>query len=398
MNFAPIIPTDLQGEFLDYQKEKANKIIEKSLLLTSTHNKIVLDEIINLLRTTNSYYSNRIESQGTHPINIYNAMNGNFDNDKKSKLLQQLSLVHIEVQKIIEDSFEKQQNIFSSEHIKYLHKEFYSKKQMQEFLYISNNGLEAKIIPGIFRSQNVRIGQHIPIEYEYLSTNIDEFVNIYNKEMKNKTKAEQLIYILASHHRLVYLHPFLDGNGRISRLFLDYLFFKIDIKGYGLWNIARGLARSVTSYKQHLSLADMVVQGSTEGRGPLSNRSLKQYIDYMLDTALDQVEYMYNNLQLSVLSNRLNRFVQLSSTKQINNIIIEKYADLLFDQLLIKGELKRSLVGKIIGKSDRTASRLIKQLLDNGLIKSKSHKSPISLNINPRFASYLFPELFPEIV
>ena len=398
MIFEPIIPTTLQGKFLDTQLQKASKIIEKSLLLTSTHNQIVLDEVISLLRTTNSYYSNRIESEGTHPVDIYSAMQGNFDNNKKNRLLQQLSLIHIDIQKLIENDYKDQKDIFSDKYLKNLHFEFYSKEQMKEFLHISHHGLEATIKPGNFRDLNVKIGNHIPTNYKQLQNSIDEFTNIYNKEIKHKSKEEQLIFILASHHRLVYLHPFLDGNGRISRLFLDYLFFKINIKGYGLWNIARGLARSATSYKQYLSLADMRVQGSTDGRGPLSNRALVEFVDYMLDTAIDQVEYMYNNLKLDILSNRISRFVELSSQNRVNNIVIEKYADLLFDQLLIKGELKRSSVGKIIGKSDRTASRLIKQLLDNDLIKSKSHKSPISININPRFASYLFPELFPEII
>lgn len=396
MIFTPIIPTNLKGHINDIHLDKAKLIIEKSLLLTSTHNQINLDEVIKLLRTTNSYYSNRIESEGTHPINIYNAMNGNFDTNQKNKLLQQLSLVHIEVQKYIEGSINTTNNIFDIEYIKKIHTEFYAKSDMKKFLNISFNNIKATMIAGEFRKQDVQIGNHIPTPFNILEDSMNQWANIYNKSITNKPKEEQLIYILSSHHRFVYLHPFLDGNGRISRLFLDYLFFKIGIKGYGLWNIARGLARQSSKYKETLSSADMPRQGSIDGRGALSNKALDEYLSFMLDTSLDQVNYMYENLKMQTLSSRLSKFVVMSSNKQINNIIVEKYSDLLFDKLLIKGELKRSEVGKVIGKSDRTASRLIRQLLDNDLIKSKSHKSVISLKITPRFASFLFPELFPE--
>ena len=58
-----------------------------------------------LLRKVNSYYSNQIESEGTHPIDIDKATRQEFSSDSKEKQLQQLSLVHIEVQKYVESYF-----------------------------------------------------------------------------------------------------------------------------------------------------------------------------------------------------------------------------------------------------------------------------------------------------
>ena len=50
--------------------------------------------------------------------------------------------------------------------------------------------------------------------------------------------------ILASgpmHHRLLWIHPFADGNGRVTRL-MSYAVLRRALDTGGLWSIARGLA------------------------------------------------------------------------------------------------------------------------------------------------------------
>jgi len=397
MIFAPLIPSDLSNKISEKHLYLAKQICEVSLKLSSSHNKFILDEVISLLRTTNSYYSNMIESQGTHPIDIYNASKGNFTNDKKNKSLQELSLIHIEVQNFISNTYQDNKKAYELEYILELHKQFYTKDEMKEYLSISYNNISATMIPGILRDKEVKIGNLIAPTYMHIQPYMYEFESAYNNAIKYKSKEEQLICILASHHRFVYLHPFLDGNGRISRLFLDYLFFKIGIDGYGLWNISRGLARNINKYKEMLSMADIIVQGNTDGRGPLSNRGLEYFLDFMLETSFDQVTYMYENLKMDKLSTKIENFVKLSYSGLIDGIKLPKYTDLLFKNLLLKGELKRSEVAKIIGKSDRTASRLIATLLKEDFLQSKSNKSPISIKINPKFASYIISDLMPIV-
>lgn len=68
-----------------------------------------------MLRITNSYYSNRIESEGTHPIDIEKAMKKEFLEDKKKKDLQPLSLIHIEIQKYLEKKVLEDTKLYSLE-------------------------------------------------------------------------------------------------------------------------------------------------------------------------------------------------------------------------------------------------------------------------------------------
>ncbi|MEA3497751.1 MAG: Fic family protein, partial [Campylobacterota bacterium] len=346
-------------------------------------------------RKTNSYYSNRIESEGTHPIDIDRAMKKEFSNDENKRSLQKLSLAHIEVQKYIESNITNNNSIYKKEFILDIHKQFYIQDGMDSFLNIQYGDLKTTMIPGTFRDMDVTVGTHTAPSKDNVINLLNHFDNMYN-ESRYSSKAEQLIYALCSHHRLVWIHPFLDGNGRVSRLFLDYLLFKINLDGYGLWNISRGLARSVDKYKQNLEYADMIVQGSQDGRGALSNRGLTYFLEFMLETALDQVEYMNKYLKIDSLGNNIEKYVKLSQSGLFDTEPLPKYSELVFKELLIKGTISRGDVANVIGKSTRTATTLISKLIKADFLSSKSHKDSISLKFNSHFASYIIPELIPQ--
>ncbi|MGI4742086.1 MAG: Fic family protein [Janthinobacterium lividum] len=50
----------------------------------------------------------------------------------------------------------------------------------------------------------------------------------------------RIVAIGAAHHRLAWLHPFLDGNGRVMRLFSDAAFLAEGLDAGGLWSMSRG--------------------------------------------------------------------------------------------------------------------------------------------------------------
>jgi Fic family protein len=58
--------------------------------------------IATLLRSVNSYYSNRIEGQQTHPRDIERALKKNFSKEPKKARLQRLAVAHIAAQEDME--------------------------------------------------------------------------------------------------------------------------------------------------------------------------------------------------------------------------------------------------------------------------------------------------------
>lgn len=399
MPFTPPLPTT-NGDIPHKLIELAEQVWSDSAKLTSTYSPQILDALRELLRKVNSYYSNKIESEGTHPIDIERAMQKDFYQDEHKQNLQQLSLTYIEVQRHIEDlAHNKLSNPFSKEFILKIHKELYSKESMKPFCHIKKNeeGTEwTNMIAGELRSENVAIGKHAAPLHDELSTLFNTYESFYNKDFTQYPNAKKIIYSMVAHHRLTWIHPFLDGNGRTSRLVLDAMFYHIGLEGYGLWNISRGLSRSGTAYQKYLSYADQKRQGDRDGRGQLSLKGLELYVEFMLKTSLDQIHFMSSMLQLHTLSDRISKYIKLSQEGMYTTPALPQHSEALFKELLIKGELSRGKVKEIINKKDTTATVLIKKLIEMDYLESDTPKSAIRLKFNAYFASKIFPDLIPD--
>lgn len=396
MYISPILPKNVNGVINDELLGLAEDVCIKSSSLLNGYPPQIIRSIKELLRITNSYYSNRIEAQSTHPIEIEKAMRAEFSSDTKEESLQRLSLSHINTQIFVEEHCEKDNNIIDREFIKKIHKVFYSPEDMKSFLTLQTDETTVQMVAGEFRKSSVVVGKHLAPDATKIESIFEYFEKEYKEIYKSNTKALKLLAALSAHHRLAYIHPFLDGNGRISRLYLDAMLFNMDLAGYGLWNISRGLARDVKTYQKSLSLADMIKQGATDGRGDLSLRGLEYYLSFMLEVALDQIEFMDKNLKLSTLDTRINNFVEMSQKNMYTIDPLPKYSELLFSKLLIKGEVQRGEVENIINKSKKTAFTLVKKLLETNYLESDSPRGAIRLKFNTFFASKLIPDLIPE--
>jgi len=397
MNFTPIAPTDINGNIDELLLEKANKLLIEAAKLEGSHTPQILQAVKNLLYTVNSYYSNKIESEGTHIIDIERAMQQEYSKDTKKRNLQILSLAHIEVQKECEKYFENNPtaSAYDKEFILGIHKSFYSKDGMEPFLHVEHNNMQDILVAGKIRNRDVKVGNHLAPSSDKLDSMMNEFEHLYNKSL-NLSDVEKLIHILASHHRLMWIHPFLDGNGRTARLALDGAFSGMKISGYGLWNISRGLARNSSEYKDKLSYADMPKQGEKDGRGALSSMALAKYVEFMLDIALDQVSYMNKHLKLNALTSKIELYVQRANDGLLDIKPLPKHSEKIFKYLLLSGECARGKIPDIIGMKERTASRVTSELLKRNFIESDSKAGAIRLKIGVSMASYLFPMLVPE--
>ena len=121
--------------------------------------------------------------------------------------------------------------------------------------------------------------------------------------------------IAAAHHRLNFIHPFPDGNGRVSRLMSHAMGLSAGIGAHGLWSVSRGLARGLKSrgeYKSMMDHADMPRQSDLDGRGNLSQRALGEFVLWFLRVCLDQVTFMSGLFELDTLARRLRTYVDRS--------------------------------------------------------------------------------------
>ena len=141
----------------------------------------------------------------------------------------------------------------------------------------------------------------------------------------------------SGHHRFNYIHPFPDGNGRVSRLMSHAMSSSAGIGAHGLWSISRGLARGIDSrneYKMKMDYADTPRQGDLDGRGNLSEKALVDFVTWFLTVCLDQVEFMSGLFDLSELSRRLKRYAERSDE-------LKPEANNLLQEALLRGEFDR---------------------------------------------------------
>ncbi len=383
-------------------EDLAREIVAASARLEGRLAPVVLEEIKKLLRVTNSYYSNLIEGHRTHPIDVERAMKNDYSSDRDKRDLQIESLIHIELQeKIIEClRSEPETHIVSKDFLLWIHENFYEKLPESLRYVAGGNGETAFVEAGKLRERFVEVGRHLPPVPESLDAFLKRFEEVYNPAKMHGLRP--IIALAAAHHRLMWIHPFLDGNGRVTRLFTDAYFTKIGLSGYGLWNVSRGLARRRDDYRAFLASADFERENDLDGRGNLSNRTLTEFCRFFLEICLDQAEYMNNLLALDNFLERLEKYVAL---RNAGLILGEKGQSLpplhprtaeVLKALAIKGEMPRGEVSQIIQMSERTGRNVLKELLGEGLVLSRSEKGVVRLGFPAAAAGYWFPDLYPN--
>jgi len=394
--------TPLLPEKADELQDLALDVIQKSAALGNRQHPVTLETLRELLRIINSYYSNLIEGHNTHPHDIVRAMQKDYDSEPAKRNLQLESVAHITVQRDVEKKPQEDPtvNITGQEFLCTIHREFY-RQLPEEFRVVKNpeTGRESLVIPGELRQESVKVGYHQPPRHDALKTFLDRFGEFYAPARHHG--AMKLIAAAVAHHRLMWIHPFLDGNGRVARLFTDAYFHRIPVHGFGLWSVSRGLARRNVDYKSALARADALRRNDLDGRGNLSNEGLVHFCRFFLDACLDQVEYMGGLLRLEGLVERIKRYVELRSSGIIPGPTGEKglrgEAARMLQEVLVRGQAARGAVIDASGLRERTGRNLLGQLIEEGLLVSASPKGEVRLGLPIHVAGWFFPDLYPTL-
>lgn len=393
MQFAPIAPYQHDGSFSSKIAEMATELITKSASLSGGHTPQTLEAVKELLYYVNCYYSNNIESQGTKPSDIERAMKKEFSENVKERNLQILALAHLNVQRWIENKLKSGSiSPYDETFIHEVHKHFYEVGGMEPFQSIEHQGILYPVMPGLYRDKEVEVGRHLapaPVEVPGLMAT---FESLYNAILQNNIPSK-VIHALSSHHRFVWIHPFMDGNGRVSRLILDAAMKHSGILGYGLWSISRGLSRSNDRYKEYLSIADQKQIGAYDGRGPLSTKALEEFVEFMLSTCLDQINYMSRYLRMDTFASRIEDYIARSQKKEFDNEPLPDKTSNIINMILLKGECQRGELSTLTSIPDRTMTRILKKLLEQNILQSDSQKGPVRLKISAHMSGFLFPEI-----
>lgn len=343
--------------------------------------------LADLVRAMNCYYSNLIEGHDTHPIDIERALRNDYSRDRRKRDLQLEGKAHIAVQSWIDEGG-LAGRAATADGICEIHRRF-CELLPDELLWAAEpeSGRRIKVEPGKLRGRDVAVGRHVPIGAGAVRRFLARFEAVYG----GLGKAAAILAAAAAHHRLLWIHPFVDGNGRVARLMSHAMLLETLDTG-GVWSIARGLARNVAAYKAHLADCDLPRRNDLDGRGNLSEEALAAFTRFFLETCIDQVTFMEGLMQ----PDRLRTRILLWAEEEARLGALPAKAGQVLEAVLYRGELPRGDLPALLGTTDRHARRIVAALTKGGVLVSASPRAPLRLAFPASLAHRWMPGLFPE--
>ncbi|MBC3832998.1 Fic family protein [Undibacterium amnicola] len=386
----PLLPS---GAKVDALRPLAAQLISRAKDLPAQG----LPQLRSLLRETlrpmNSFYTNKIESQHTTPLLIAQAMNRDFSMQPDEARKQRVAIAHIETERSGELHYPifDAATFFKPEIVQAIHAHLHAQLTLDDLTQISDEGIQQIVHPGEWREAGVKVGQHIPPDPATVPLFMEAWCQAYERSAAGENA---LIALIAAHHRLTWIHPFLDGNGRTARLHTHMGLHALGLT-QGLWSPMRGLARAQDKYYEHLIKADRDRQGDYDGRGVLTEKGLIAFIEFFMTVCLDQIAFMSDMLEIGNFEARLAQMLAAESTRDATKALkVEAAAPLAY--LAMIPSLERTKFKGMMGLSSRTADRVLVDLFKLGIVMSKSPKGPVELALPMAQFKYLFPRLWPE--
>ena len=338
-----------------------------------------------LVRGMNCYYSNLIEGHETRPVDIERALHADLATEPRKRDLQLEAVAHIQVQAGIDrgelDAFAAPSALAAE-----LHRRFYEGlPDALRWAEEIGTGCRVEVRPGQLRRESVRVGAHVAPP----ASELNEWMRRLDEGAPERFgRTERLVAVAALHHRLLWVHPFADGNGRVARL-LSHALLRRAGAGSPLWSVARGLARHVDAYRTCLARADDPPQWATDGRGLLSDGRLAAFCRFFLASCLDQVRFMGALLVPEALGARVREFVAAEAAGGR----LDPRVGPLLERAALLGEVPRGDVPGLVGTSERQARRLVQPLTRRGLLAG-AKDAPLHIAFPLNETERLFPHLW----
>jgi len=347
----------------------------------------LLTSLADLVRAMNCYYSNLIEGHDTHPIDIERALKNDYSQDTRKRDLQLEAKAHIAVQEWIDNGGLAGRAV-TSDGVREVHRRF-GDLLPEDLLMVEDPTTKERIrmTPGELRQRDVKVGRHLAISPGAVPRFLERFGMVYGA----LGKTDAILSSAAAHHRLVWIHPFLDGNGRVARLMSHAMLLETLDTG-GVWSIARGLARNVEAYKGHLAACDLPRRNDLDGRGNLSEEALAEFTQFFLVTCLDQVTFMEGLVQPDHLRAR----ILLWAEEETRLGALPPKSGHILEAVLYRGELPRGDAAAVVGVGERHARRIVSSLIDRGVLTSETPRAPLRLVFPATLSSRWMPGLFPD--
>lgn len=372
--------------------ERAHDLIRHADRLTGWSRTGALPGLRHLLRAMNSYYSNKIEGQHTLPLEIEQALRSDYAQDADKARRQRLALAHMATESQLETLWSqwRTEQVWSAQTVCDIHQDLFAR--LPESDRVEGVGADEQIlVPGQLRQREVSVGRHAAPAAAALPAFLSRWSEVYGHVRRGEM---QIVAMAAAHQRLAWIHPFLDGNGRVARLHSHLVLGHMGMTN-GLWSPLRGFARSQEAYYAHLAAADEPRAGDLDGRGNLTETGLLGWISYVIEVCLDQVTFMTSLLALDGMKDRIAACLSYEQQVVRQGVRTEALRALHY-LFATQSELDRADFKSMLGLGDRLATAQVSALLGRGLLLTDSPYGRLRFGVPQPALRFYFPNLWPE--
>ncbi|MEY3673399.1 MAG: hypothetical protein RJB47_107 [Pseudomonadota bacterium] len=372
--------------------ERASDLIRNADRLAGWSAAGTLPGLRQLLRSMNSYYSNKIEGQHTLPLEIEQALRNDFAKDADKARRQRLALAHMATESQLESLCSQwhHERVWRPQTIGEIHQDLFARLPLTDRVQRTGNKT-ITLEPGQWRQSEVSVGRHAAPAAKSLFDFLAHWSQTYGQARRGEM---QVVAMAASHHRLAWIHPFLDGNGRVARLHSHLVLSHMGLTN-GLWSPLRGFARSQDAYYAQLAAADEPRAGDLDGRGNLTEAGLLTWIHYVIETCIDQVGFMTQLLSLEGMKDRIAACLNYEEQVVKQGVRTEALRALHY-LFSTQTDLDRADFKAMLGLGDRLATAQVSALLARGLLLTDSPYGKLRFGVPQHALRFYFPHLWPE--
>jgi Fic family protein len=219
-------------------------------------------------------------------------------------------------------------------------------------------GGEGSRHPGTLRSVNVSVQKSslVPPDHTRVPDYFEELLTFTNQKIESKY---DLLITALAHHRMAWIHPFDNGNGRLIRMFTYALLIKqgFKIKSGRILNPTAIFCMDRNKYYDMLALADTGAEDNVLRWCTYVLQGLLAEIE-KIDRLLD-LSYMTNEILLPALSYALDRKHVTPREYEILGAVVKS------EKMIIKSADLTSVIGH---ESPTQRSRIIRGLKEKRML------------------------------
>jgi len=197
---------------------------------------------------------------------------------------------------------------------------------------------------------------YLPPDHKDVPDLIDDLVAFVNS---NRNNIDQIILAGIFHKQFVLIHPFIDGNGRTTRLVTKVLLAEMGLNTFNLFSFENYYNKNVTKYFEFV--------GEIGNYYEISKKvDFTNWLEYFTDGIIDELLRVKKILSLQIDSK-----ISIYSHDQKILSFIEK-----------RGSIKNNDYAKLVKRAKATRTKDFQRLVKLGLIKMKA---------KGRATYYIFP-------